>query len=564
MLLLVHVEELFPGLAGAGIRGGDAELVVAVLLHLALAQGHLEGGGEVHIAAAGGVGVAVGHAGLGAAGNGVVEGLGEGAALGGVQRHDFLVVAELGEAGAVLDGLGDVVQVFIGGEGVHAGGEVRIVQRELPLGAEEEVGEVVGGVKAFAGLSADGHGFPVGIAFVEGAALWADVHVDELGHADPHALEELHGGLFGDHAGFDVLLVVGIQVLVHAAVGNGGAGLLLDAGEHLGEPLGLHGFVEVRGGLGGDLVGDLGHLQQLGLADGIGACGGLAAGFFGIAVGPEDDGVADEDDGVEEGLLFGLGERALDVHGVDLGLGFSLDAVEAADKDLLIIRHPLDGGAEGRGLVDHEAGDEAFGIDVGQLVHPFRKAVVQVFMIGLALPVGGDLFHDDLGVFHGDGGGGLLAGGQVAHGDVEEVAVQLRIEDAVAAELAAGAAEQELVFVDGDGDVLGDVHESLGPAKDEGLALGLGRGLGEVQGAFDVDDGGLPVKAPDHLEHALVGVFVLVFLAVALGEDAVFLRGMAGALFRVHVFGNAHGALLWVKGLSVLQQGVRNAHCFDL
>ena len=123
--------------------------------------------------------------------------------------------------------------------------------------------------------------------------------------------------------------------------------------------------------------------------------------------------------------------------------------------------------------------------------------------------------------------GGLLAGGQVAHGDVEEVAVEFRIQDAVTADLGTGAAEQQLTVFDFHGHVLGDVHERLGPAEHEGLPFGFLHGLGEVQGAFHVDDGGLSFKLGDEVEHAGMRVIVLVLFALLFVKDALFLRGMA-------------------------------------
>jgi hypothetical protein len=45
--------------------------------------------------------------------------------------------------------------------------------------------------------------------------------------------------------------IIRVEILVHAAVGNGRAGLLLHAGEHLGEPLALAGFIEIAGRLAG-------------------------------------------------------------------------------------------------------------------------------------------------------------------------------------------------------------------------------------------------------------------------------------------------------------------------
>jgi hypothetical protein len=95
--------------------------------------------------------------------------------------------------------------------------------------------------------------------------------------------------------------------------------------------------------------------------------------------------------------------------------------------------HPLDGGAEGRGLVDDEAGHEPFGIVVGQLVHFFGQGGVQLFVKGLALPERGDLFDHDACVLRGDGRRGCRAGGQFFDCDVQEVAVEFGIKDAVAA-----------------------------------------------------------------------------------------------------------------------------------
>lgn len=81
----VGVPELLPLGELGGIAGLQADELVAVALHAAVVQGHLQGGGVVDIGAAAGVGVAVGHAYLGAAGHGVVVYLLKGGALGQVQ-----------------------------------------------------------------------------------------------------------------------------------------------------------------------------------------------------------------------------------------------------------------------------------------------------------------------------------------------------------------------------------------------------------------------------------------------------------------------------------------------
>ena len=542
VLLHIGVPEFVPGLEVTGIAGLFAQHDVAVLLHAAVAQHHFHGGGEVDVGTAGGEGVAVGHAGLGAAGHGVIQGFFKGGPLGHIQGHDFLVVDQFGEAGAVLDGLGHVPQVAFGRAAVDAGGQVGVVQREFALGLQDQMGQFVGGVAAVGGLATHGHGFPVGVPFVEGAAAGGDVHVDEFGHAHPHAFQQLDGLLVVQAAVLDVLLVVGVQILVHAAVGDGGAGLLLDTGEHLHEPLALAGFPEVAGGLAGHAFGIGGHAQQLGPADGIIGLFGHLAGFVGMAPGPQHDGVAHDHHGIQEGLLLAHVRGAGGIEGGQLFLSLALDVVEAALQDLAVIMHPLDGGTERGGLVDDEAGNQALGIVVGQLVDLGRQGGGQGFVVGLALPVGGDLLDDALGILSGDGGRRGGAGGQVLHGHVQEVAVQFGVQDAVTA-VAAGAAQQQLVILHIHGDVPGDVHQGLGPAQHQGLPFGLLHGLGEVQGAFDVDTGLHAVETFQHAEHALMGGAEAVDLAFDLVEQALFLGGSAFANSLGHIRSPLEGCL---------------------
>ncbi|KAF5044587.1 hypothetical protein DSECCO2_490250 [anaerobic digester metagenome] len=409
---------------------------------------------------------------------------------------------------------------------MDAGGEVRIVQRELALGLQNQVRQVVGGVASVRSLAADGHGLPVRIAFIEGAARGGDVHVDELGHADPHALQKLHGFFFRQDAGFHVLVVIGEEVLVHAAVGDGRAGLLLDAREHLGEPLALAGLPEVAGRLAGHALGVLGHADEFGLADRVGFLRRHFAGQHGVAPRPVHDGLTDDDHGFEEGLLLAVVLGAQRIEGVQLLLGFTPYVVEAALQDLLVVVDPLDGGAEGRRLVDDESGHESFGIVVGQLVHFRGQGGVELLVEGLALPEGGDLLDDDHGVLGGDGRGRGRAVRQLLHRDVQEVAVQFGVEDAVAA-VAAGAAEQELVVLDIDGHVLGDVLHGLGPAQNQRLAFGLLHGLGEIEGSFYVNARLLPVESLQHLENTTVCFAKSVFLALDFVIKPLFLRGHA-------------------------------------
>ena len=343
VLLHIGVPELVPSLEVARVAGFCAQLLVAKFLHAAIAQHHFHRSGKVDVGAARGVGVAVGHAGFGAARNRVIQSFLEGSALGNVEGHDFFVIDELGEARAVLDGFGHVPQVTFGRAGMDAGREVGVVQGEFTLGLEDKVGQRVAGVAAIGGLAANGYGLPVGVAFVESAAGGRDVHVDEFGHAHPHAFQQFHGLGIVDLTFGAVFGVEGEEILIHAAVGNGGAGLLLDAREHLGKPLALAGFPKVAGRFAGHMLGIGGHAQQLGLAGGVGFLFGHFAGEHCVAFGPQHNGFAHDNNGFEEGALFAGVLAAQGIKGVQLVLGFLLDAVETALQDLFKIVHPLDG-----------------------------------------------------------------------------------------------------------------------------------------------------------------------------------------------------------------------------
>jgi len=158
---------------------------------------------------------------------------------------------------------------------------------------------------------------------------------------------------------------------------------------------------------------------------------------------------------------------------------------------------------------------------------------VERLVVGLALPVGGNLFNNAFGVFGRDCGGRGLASGQVAHRDIKKVSVQLGVQDAITA-VAACAAQQQLVILHVDGHVFRNVHEGLGPAQHQRLAVGFLHGLGEVQGALNVDARLLTFKTLQQLENAGVGFAELVFLALDLVVQTLFLRGAAFASGGAH------------------------------
>ena len=97
VLGLVGVVEFLPRLEAGGIAGFKADKLVAVVKQATIVHEHFNGRGEVDVHAAGGVGIAVGHAGFRAAGNRVVQRFIHGTAFDGVQRNDFLIVDQLGK-----------------------------------------------------------------------------------------------------------------------------------------------------------------------------------------------------------------------------------------------------------------------------------------------------------------------------------------------------------------------------------------------------------------------------------------------------------------------------------
>jgi hypothetical protein len=252
-----------------------------------------------------------------------------------------------------------------------------------------------------------------------------------------------------------------------------------------------------------------------------------------VALGPQHDGIAHDDDGFKEGALFAGVLAAQGIKGVQLVLGFLLDAVKAALQDFFIVMHPLDGRTEGRSFVDDKARDKPHGVVIGQFVDLGGQSGVKGLMVGFALPVRRNFFNNALGVFRRDRGGRGLAGGQIAHGDIQKVAVQFGIQNTVTA-IATGAAKQQLVFLHVDGHVFRNVHEGLCPAQYQGLTVCLLHGLGEVQRAFNVDARLLALKALQQLENAGVGFTELVFPALDLVVQTLFLGGPAFASGGAH------------------------------
>ena len=352
---------------------------------------------------------------------------------------------------------------------------------------------------------------------------------DELGHLAPHAAQDLQGLLLVQDAGLDVLTVVGDELLVHAAVGDDAARALFQAGEGLGEPVGLHGFMEGAGGMFGHPFAAFGDLQQFLLADRIFFRHGLFTGQGSMAVGKDHHRVADQGHGFQEGALVQLVSGVLGVQGLQAAHGVGLHARKAQLQHFVEVQHPLQAGTQRGRLGNDVAGREALGIGIGIVAAEFRHVLEQGVMVGLALPVGTDLAEEDGDVFLVDADRRVLARGEVSQDTFIEVAVQLGIDDAVAPLVGAQTAHDELGIFDIDGHLLGHVHQGLGPAQGQVLAFRLLHGFGEIAGALDVDIGRSAVKGLQHVDDAGVVLAEPVGLAFGSFADPRFLLTFTAA-----------------------------------
>lgn len=122
--------------------------------------------------------------------------------------------------------------------------------------------------------------------------------------------------------------------------------------------------------------------------------------------------------------------------------------------------------------------------------------------------------------------GALFAVGKILHDFNVEVAVDFRIQDAVASELPY-AAREKLVGRDVYGNLFSHILERLGPAQGQQLTFGLAHGFREVPGALDVHVGNGELDAAENLIDAFAALAVD-FLGTL---KTFFLRGQAAALW---------------------------------
>ena len=280
------------------------------------------------------------------------------------------------------------------------------------------------------------------------------VDLDILRHAHPQTFQQFYRSILSDMALVDILLVEGIEILIDSPVADCSSYALLEPRDRLNKPLRLNRLMECAGGIFGDVLAHLGNRQQVFLSLLIRLFGGHAPRKLSVAVGKLDDGVAHHDYGPEKRLFF---DPLFGIHLVDGGqllLGLFLNALDPALQHLLVVVVPCEAGAGGRrGRNDAEHFD--------QVARVFGQAVDIGVVILLTRPVWPKLFVDYSRVllrqeelFIGPGRLRFLA---------EELFLQLRKQNGVAPGRA-GAANDQVVLVDMDRDLLEDMGHSLAPS----------------------------------------------------------------------------------------------------
>ena len=392
-------------------------------------------------------------------------------------RNDDFVVVQGGHAEAQahdLNALGHKVRIQVL---MVAHGEVGLGQPGLGHGAQYQEGKAVYGVLFPGRLSANGdvlvHGAASG---AQGVGLGANL-VDGEG-LNPQASQELQSLLFADSADFNVPLVVGVHVLVKAAVGKGMA-VGLNLQNELDEPYRLHCFPEGGGGLVGHLGADAGHFRQLCPAGWVlFLCGHFACQLC-IALGKVLHGLNNDEHGFVEDVLVNA-VRGGEVKGFLELPGALFVACQALCQKALVVHRQM--GITGVELALH-AEDAGFHKDADFLRQQGFPAGPEV----VVLPEGGQLPQGRLGLL----------------GDVENIAVPFfelvqflqhelhgvfREDRGVAVFGGLVPCQQALVF-NVDGHVVQDVCQHQGPLHDRGLVLVFPIGLGGQHSPLGIDKG---------------------------------------------------------------------------
>ncbi|OPZ68354.1 MAG: hypothetical protein BWY81_00871 [Firmicutes bacterium ADurb.Bin467] len=174
---------------------------------------------------------------------------------------DDLVVVERRHAEAELHDLDGLVHELVREPRVVAHRQVRLRQVRLRDGAEDQVRERVDRVPFVLRLAADGDVLVERRARAE-LRVRPGAHLVDRKRLEPEVRQELARGVPGDQTRGEVADVIGVEVLVHAAVGERVA-VRLDLQHEVHEPHGLHGLAERLGRMVRDLLEHLRHLAEL-------------------------------------------------------------------------------------------------------------------------------------------------------------------------------------------------------------------------------------------------------------------------------------------------------------
>ncbi|MPN60699.1 hypothetical protein SDC9_208430 [bioreactor metagenome] len=131
---------------------------------------------------------------------------------------------------------------------------------------------------------------------------------------------------------------------------------MLNAREHLGEPLGLHGFPEIAGRILRHPAADFCNVEQFLPAFRVGLFGSQFLSQLGMAIGPKDNGVTHNHHSLQEGGLFHVVHRAERIKAGQFFFRFGFNAFKPAFEYFFIIMDPLNRGTERRGFVDNKTG----------------------------------------------------------------------------------------------------------------------------------------------------------------------------------------------------------------
>ncbi len=115
--------------------------------------------------------------------------------------------------------------------------QLRVAHSQRTGRFQQNVGELVRGVPALGSLAANGHRLVMGESLAALGHGRRHLGLGALHRVQPEALEQLLRGFRRDAAFFDILLVRGIEILIHPAGVDLSSDQLLKAREQLGEPL---------------------------------------------------------------------------------------------------------------------------------------------------------------------------------------------------------------------------------------------------------------------------------------------------------------------------------------